>query len=810
MPTMPAAGRRTECSTNASRFTKRNRLHSENKHFLMEPMRLPESEATRTYLLRVFFVWLIAGATAPSPATDALKPHQAVSTNTPPAAPDRFNPDPNPVQLPQPPADNFRWTRRILISTNPPPKPQFNPDPGAIWKPATNTPAALFNEPTAPPLYTPPAIPADLALPRGIIRRTEFLPPPNPPTRSYGSEPLTNGLALPRQAVRRELRIDQEFHVPDYSLGQAENPANTVPVPDRWRIGFAPWKRYTSGSIENPFESPEPLLWHPYRQSYLKGDLPVIGQDVFLDLTASANTVTEFKRVPTASGVSGAVPGEYEFYGQGEALSIQNNLALEMNLFQGETVFRPVDWAVKLEPVFNVNYLQTREAGIVSPDPRGVLGGQNNSPPPNNGFVQNPGDIGNLLNGQVGPADSFRGTQSTQRTKTYFALQQAYVEFHLTDWSDNFDFVSLRVGNQPFNADFRGFLFNDINTGVRLFGNYANNLYQYNLAFFDLREKDTDSELNTFNERDQEVFVANLYRQDFIWSGYTAEWSFLANFDNGGVHYDDNGNLVRPEPLGTVRPHDLQAYYLGWGGDGHIGRFNLSHQFYEALGHDDFNDLAGHAVDINAQMAALEISYDRDWARYKASFFYASGDGNTTGGTATGFDTIVDNPNFTGGPFSFWSRQGFNLGGTLVNLKNGSSLLPDLRTSKTEGQANFVNPGVFIYGVGAEFDLTPKLRTFLNANYILLAETDPIKTALLTAKVGNEMGWDLSLGFQYRPFLTDNIIISTGFGVLIPGSGYRDIYRTSTDPVPGFDRNNQAGDSNDFPYSGLIAITFTY
>jgi hypothetical protein len=384
------------------------------------------------------------------------------------------------------------------------------------------------------------------------------------------------------------------------------------------------------------------------------------------------------------------------------------------------------------------------------------------------------------------------------------------VEFHLADLSENYDFISLRVGSQPFNADFRGFLFNDVNLGARLFGNVDNNLYQYNLAVFDMREKDTDSELNTFNNRDQEVVIANLYRQDFFWPDYTAEWSFLANFDHGGLHYDDNGNLVRPEPLGTVHPHDENVYYLGWGGDGHIGRFNISHQFYEALGHDDFNGVAGRPVDINAQMAALEISYDRDWARYKASFFYASGDGNATDGQANGFDTIVDNPNFTGGRFSFWTRQGFNLGGTLVNLKTPSSLVPDLRSSKTEGQANFVNPGVFIFGLGAEFDLTPKLRSFLNANYIRFAETDTIKTVLLTAKADNEVGWDLSLGFQYRPLLTDNIIISAGFGALIPGRGYRDIYNGGSDPVPGFDRTNRTGAADDFLYSGLIAVTFTY
>lgn len=740
---------------------------------------------------------------------DRLKPHQAVSTNTPPASPSVFNPDPSGLLLPDLPQTNFRWVRRVRISTNSAPQPQFNPDPGATLRPQTNAPAALFNEPAAPPLFTSPAIPPDQSLPRDNVRLGEFLPPQKPSPSGYGLEPLTNDLTLPRADARRELKIYQDFRVSDYSLRPGDYPTNTLPEPNRWRIGFVPWKRYTSGVIEQPYETPEPTLWTPYGQSILKGDVPIWGQDKFLDLTASTETVVEFRRVPTASGVSGAVPGEYDFYGEGEQLEIQNNVAFSLNLFQGDTAFRPPDWAVKLEPVFNVNYLETREAGVVSPDPRGELG-INNTAPPNNGFVENPGDIGTLLNGQTGPANSYRSTQSTQRTKTYFALQQAFAEIHLTDLSDNYDFMSLRVGNQPFNADFRGFLFNDVNSGVRLFGNYDNNLYQYNLAVFDMREKDTDSELNTFNNRDQEVVIANLYRQDFIWPGYTAEISTLANFDHGGVHYDENGNLVRPEPLGTVRAHDENVYYLGWGGDGHIGSLNVSHQFYEALGHDDFNDLAGRPVSINAQMGALEVSYDRDWARYKASFFYASGDGNATDGTARGFDTIVDNPNFTGGPFSFWSRQGFNLGGTMVNLKSPSSLVPDLRTSKTEGQANFVNPGVFIYGLGAEFDLTPKLRSFLNANYILLANTDSIKTALLTSMVGNEMGWDLSLGFQYRPLLTDNIIFSAGFGVLIPGSGYRDIYETNTEPVPGFDRGNLAGNSNDFPYSGLIAVTFTY
>jgi hypothetical protein len=734
----------------------------------MEQMRRPNPAANRIFSSRLVFAGLVTGAVSVAGADDALKPHQAVSTNAPPKSPEVFNPDPNALQLPEPPQTDFRWVRRVTVSTNSEPQPQFNPDPGASLRTPTNAPVALFHEPVAPPVFTPPAIPDDQSLPREDVRIGELLEPPAPPLRSYGSEPLTNGLALPRQDVRRELKIYQDFGVPKYTLQKSDYPTNTVPVPDRWRIGFVPWQRYTSGVIEQPYETPNTMLWDPYRQSVLKGDVPIIGQDIFLDLTASAESVTEVKRVPTASGVSTANPGESAFYGEGEQISIQNNFAFTMNLFQGETVFRPVDWAVKIEPVFNVNYLDTQENGVVSPNP----------------------------------------AQGTDRTKTYFSLQQAFVEIHLADLSDTYDFCSVRIGNQPFNADFRGFIFNDINTGVRLFGNWNNNLYQYNLAVFDMREKDTDSGLNTFNNRDQVVSIANLYRQDFIWPGYMAEWSFLANNDSGGMHYDENGDLVRPEPIGTVQAHDVNAYYVGWGGDGHIGRFNVSHQFYQAFGRDDFNDLAGRPVTINAQMAALEISYDRDWARYKASFFYASGDGNATDGKGTGFDTIVDNPNFTGGPFSFWSRQGLNLGGTMVNLKDDSSLVPDLRTSKTEGQANFVNPGVYIFGLGAEFDLTPKLRSFLNANYILLAQTEPVQMALQTSKVSSEIGEDLSLGFQYRPFLTDNIIFSAGFGVLVPGQGYRDIYGNNGANVPGFGQSS--GNATEIPYSGLIAVTFTY
>ena len=63
-------------------------------------------------------------------------------------------------------------------------------------------------------------------------------------------------------------------------------------------------------------------------------------------------------------------------------------------------------------------------------------------------------------------------------------------------------------------------MFDDVNLGVRLFGNLDSNRWQYNLAFFDMLDKDTNSGLNKFESR-QEVVIANLYGRTGRSSGST-------------------------------------------------------------------------------------------------------------------------------------------------------------------------------------------------------------------------------------------------------------------------------------------------
>jgi hypothetical protein len=277
--------------------------------------------------------------------------------------------------------------------------------------------------------------------------------------------------------------------------------------------------------------------------------------------------------------------------------------------------------------------------------------------------------------------------------------------------------------------------------------------------------------------------------------GYTTQFSFHVNLDNGDdgeVQYDDNGLIVRPAPIGTIHEKDVRAYYLGWAGDGHIGRINVSHQFYQALGEESFNPIAGHGVDINAQFFAIELSYDQDWLRYRASFLWSSPDRDPTDGTARGFDTIFDNPNFAGGGFGFFNRQAIRLTGSGVNLKNRNSIVPDLRTSKEQGQANFVNPGLFLYNVGLDADVTPKLKTIFNVSYLQLADTNSIQLLLHDDKISSAFGIDYSVGIQYRPALNNNAIFTLGFAVFQPLAGFEDIYQSRTE------------------YSMFSGITLTY
>jgi hypothetical protein len=201
-------------------------------------------------------------------------------------------------------------------------------------------------------------------------------------------------------------------------------------------------------------------------------------------------------------------------------------------------------------------------------------------------------------------------------------------------------------------------------------------------------------------------------------------------------------------------------------------------------GRDSLNPIAGpdpelrdrDAVRITAGFAAAEISYDRDWFRTRVGLLYASGDRDPRDRNATGFDAIAESQSFAGGGFSFFNRLGINLAGTGVSLVERGTFLPSLRSSRDEGQPNYVNPGLQLATAGVDVDVTPRFKALFTANYIRLDSTKTLETLLFQDGIRNELGTDLSVGARYRPFLNQNIVLVGGAAAFLPGNGFKDIY----------------------------------
>ncbi len=501
-----------------------------------------------------------------------------------------------------------------------------------------------------------------------------------------------------------------------------------LPVPNRWRImetlGFKfPW-------------------YDPYNQNVYKGDKPIDGKDHFLVLTGISDTIIEPRSVPTPIGLQGTSrPGELDVLGRvNQALYTQTFIA-SVDYYHGDTTFKPPEIEYKATLAFNYNRVNTEEARALQIDPR--LG--------------------------------------TDRDDGFIGVQELWVDKHLRDLDSRYDFDSLRIGIQPFSTDFRGFLFQDSEPGIRLFGNRDDNRWQYNFAYFRRLEKDVNSGLNdiTKSPRHDDIFVANLYRQDFPWLGFTSQATVVYNHNDDSTFYDSNGFIQRPAAIGLQLPRSYDVTYLGYNGDGHIGRVNLTASAYYAIGHQSHGIFVEEPTQIRAGFLAAEASMDFNWIRVRASGAYASGDKNAYDNRSTGFDAILENPIFAGADTSYWISQGVPLiGGGGVGLNQPNGMLPDLRSSNAQGQSNFDNPGLRLLGLGADFDITPTSRVSGNLNELWFDNTATLEALRQQANIGRSIGTDASVAWIYRPFFTQNVVVRLSGAALLPGSGFKSLYGT--------------------------------
>ena len=500
-----------------------------------------------------------------------------------------------------------------------------------------------------------------------------------------------------------------------------ESPPTYAAIEDRWRLPL------DIGLMNERW-------YDPYNFNILKADRPVVGTDWFFNLGVLSDTALQPRRLPPTLASAST--------GDGEQFSAAQNLSFAVNVYKGETVFRPPDIEFRFNPIVNANFTEADATGVLF-------------------------------------ADKDRGAS---RWNTDIGIQQLSIDTHLRTVSDRYDFDRLRVGIQPFTADFRGFLFLDNALGVRLYGNRDNNIWQYNLAWFRRIEKNTNSGLNNIVQkglRDDDVFVANLYRQDFPVRGFNSQAVALYNRNresSSGNNVDDlNGFTARPSALGLANARDYDVGYLGYNGDGHFGRVNLSASTYVALGKESASPFTGKSSDVRAWFGALEASMDFDWIRPRLSFLYASGDDNPNDNFEQGFDAVFENPMFAGGDTSYWASQSQPYAeGIKLSGRNG--ILNTLRSSKEQGQSNFVNPGIQLFGVGADFDVLPELRLSVNIIELFFDDTSVLEATQNGKEIGRNIGLDTSLGLVYRPFQSQNVIFRLSGAVLLPGDGFKDLY----------------------------------
>ncbi|MEE4316703.1 MAG: hypothetical protein V2I74_06945 [Erythrobacter sp.] len=556
-------------------------------------------------------------------------------------------------------------------------------------------------------------------------------------------------------------RIEQENEGAVRAPPPQAFPTDQLPIPDRWRL------------IESLGLVRESLL-DPYNQNTYKGDrpinpdkvpwLPIKGDDWFFVANLISDSVYEPRTFPIPVGVQTTEdPDRIDVFGDDFSQVFSQTFIAGFALLKGSTTFKPPTIEYRLTLAYNVNYVDVPERRVLFVEP----------------------------------------SRPSHRLDQFLGVQEAFVDYHFSEfYNDRFDFISIRAGIQPFQSDFRGFLFNDQQLGVRLFGSRDNNRFQFNLGAFWRLEKDTNSGLNAIlrSPRDDFVFVANAYRQDFLIPALTSQFTVVYNRNREAddIQIDTNGFPVRPALLGTLRGREYDVFYLGYNVDGRVGRVNLTGSFYWALGEDRNSFFTDRPADINAQFAALEASYDKDWMRFRLSGAYASGDSDPYDDTEGGFDAIFENPVFAGADTSYWIRQTipFAGGGRAVAVNGRNGILNSLRSSKEQGQSNFNNPGLMLLGAGADFDLTPQFRLSANANHLWFENTSTLQVLRNEGSIPKDIGFDLSAAAIWRPKATQNIVMRLSAATLVAGDGFRDLF-------------DNLGGQREF-YSILANVVLTY
>jgi hypothetical protein len=79
-------------------------------------------------------------------------------------------------------------------------------------------------------------------------------------------------------------------------------------------------------------------------------------------------------------------------------------------------------------------------------------------------------------------------------------------------------------------------------------------------------------------------------------------------------------------------------------------------------------------------------------------------------------------------------------------------------------------------GFGADADLTPQLRVLGNVSKLNFVNTSSLGVLRNQAPPSKDLGVDISIGAQYRPFMSQNVVLNASAAALVPGKGLKQFY----------------------------------
>ena len=79
-------------------------------------------------------------------------------------------------------------------------------------------------------------------------------------------------------------------------------------------------------------------------------------------------------------------------------------------------------------------------------------------------------------------------------------------------------------------------------------------------------------------------------------------------------------------------------------------------------------------------------------------------------------------------------------------------------------------------GFGADADLTPQWRVLSNISKLNFVNTSSLSVLRNQAVTSTDLGVDVSVGAQYRPFMSQNMVFNASAAALLPGKGLKQLY----------------------------------